>query len=259
MKSIAEPESRSARSPRRRWALVAVGTAAAALALGASGCSFWKLGRSAELAERSQPFQHRPADPAISLLIVGDSTGVGTGASQASNSLAGLAAAAYPRLMIDNRAADGARFEQVVQQLQGVDRRFDLVLVQAGGNDVIRLTDGRMLAQQIDRTVALALQHADTVILMPSGNVGSSPFFFAPLSWWMTKRSQSLHALIRKSAAVPGGVYVDLYAPPETDPFVQQPGLFAGDGLHPSDAGYRQWWSELQRQAGLQARLAPAR
>ncbi|MEO5733833.1 MAG: GDSL-type esterase/lipase family protein [Rubrivivax sp.] len=239
--------------------MIAIGTAAAVWLLGASGCAVWRIGRSAELAKYSEAFQNRPVAPVLSLLVVGDSTAVGTGASNAPHSLAGLAAADYPRLLIDNRAADGAKFEQVVQQLEGVERRFDLVLVQAGGNDVIRLTDEAALSSQIDRTVALARQRADTVILMPSGNVGSSPFFFAPISWLMTKRSQTLHRLIRNAAAAPGVIYVDLYKPPEDDPFVRQPGMFADDGLHPSDKGYRQWWSELLRQADLRPRLAGAR
>lgn len=247
------------RQPRRRLALVAFGSAAALLVIGVSGCAAWRLNRSAALADQSESYQQQPQDPALSLLIVGDSTGVGTGASSSSHSLAGLMGSAYPRLLIDNRAADGARFEQVVQQLQAVERHYDFVLIQAGGNDVIRLTDEADLAAQIGRAVALARQHADTVLVMPSGNVGSAPFFSAPLSWWMTRRSQMLHRLMHLTVAGSAVVYVDLYREPADDPFAQDPALNASDGLHPSDSGYRQWWFELQQQANLAVRFASAR
>ncbi|WP_425259343.1 hypothetical protein ACPOLB_00620 [Rubrivivax sp. RP6-9] len=99
----------------------------------------------------------------------------------------GTAGPAFARLQIDSRARDGATLDAVLAQLDGSDR-VDMVLVMAGGNDVVRLFRER----------------AD-------------------------------------------------------DPFVQQPGLHAADGLHPSDAGYRVWFGELTAQAGLAQRLSAAR
>lgn len=227
--------------------------------LSASGCAFWRLGQSAELLERSRAFEARPGDVAVRLLVVGDSTAVGTGASEPAQSLPGLLSAAFPKLSIENRAVNGARYRQVIEQLQSSDTRFDAVLIMAGGNDVIRLTDIDDLRGQIDRAVGLAGQLADSVILMPSGNVGNAPLFFAPLSWLMTSRSRELHRLIRNAATPPQVTYVDLFKAPENDPFVQQPSLNAADGLHPSSSGYRQWFGELQQQAELARRWAAAR
>jgi lysophospholipase L1-like esterase len=244
-------------SSNRRFAPL-VALAAGAVLLLVSGCAAWRLGQAADLARASEPLQHRPSDPAMRLLIVGDSTGVGTGASSAQNSVAGLLARAYPRLLIDNRARDGATFEGVVQQLAG-DERYDLVLIQAGGNDVIRLRSEDDMRADIDRAIELARARSERVLVMPAGNVGNAPFFIAPASWYMASRARTLHALVRASAQRHGAVYINLFKEAANDPFAQQPGLHAVDGLHPSDAGYRLWFDELMAQGELAAVLAPAR
>ena len=172
--------------------------------------------------------------------------------------LDGLLASAYPRLHIDNRAKDGATFEGVVEQLAG-DERYDLVLIQAGGNDVIRLRSEEDMRADIDRALQLARARSERVLVMPAGNVGNAPFFIAPASWYMTSRARTLHALVRESAQHHGAVYINLFKEAANDPFAQQPGLHAVDGLHPSDAGYRLWFDELMAQGGLGEVLAPAR
>lgn len=239
------------------WTLLLAGLVALVL-LTASGCTVWRIGQASDLAKRSEPLQHTPANPALRLLIVGDSTAVGTGASSPQTSLAGLLAREYPRLRIDNRAADGAKFDDVVGQLGGNDR-FDLVLIQAGGNDVIRLRNMDAVGADIERVLTLAKARADRVILMPAGNVGNAPFFYPPVSWWMSSRARALHAVVRDAAQRHGAVYVNLYKDKASDPFAQQPELNAVDGLHPSDAGYRVWFTELMNQAALAPVLAPAR
>jgi len=224
-----------------------------------SGCAAWRLGQTRELVDRSEPLQSTPADAAQRLLIVGDSTGVGTGASSPETSLAGLLAQTFPRLQIDNRAQDGATFADVRAQLEAVNERYDLVLVQAGGNDVIRLRSQNAMRADIDRVTELARARAEHVLLMPAGNVGNAPFFFAPVSWYMSARARSLHALVRETAQRRQAVYVNLYKDRANDPFAQQPDLLhASDGLHPSDAGYRIWFDELMVQAQLASLLSLA-
>ena len=95
---------------------------------------------------------------------------------------------------------------------------------------------------------------------MPCGNVGNAPFFFPPLSWWMTERSKMLHRLVRQAASDHGALYVSLYQDKADDPFAQRPDtLNASDGLHPSDAGYQLWYDELNTQAAMGRRLAALR
>jgi lysophospholipase L1-like esterase len=245
--------------PQRSWPVLPIlALVAAATVLVTSGCAAWRIGQAADLARKSTPYQQNPPDATLSLLIVGDSTGVGTGASAPANSLAGLLGSAYPRLRIENRARDGATFADVVRQFDGA-QRHDLVLIQAGGNDVIRLRSDDDVRADIDRVTALARERADRVVLMPAGNVGNAPFFFAPASWLMTDRARRLHGFVRESATRHGAVVVNLFKEKADDPFVQTPELNAVDGLHPSDAGYRVWRDELLAQSGWAALLATAR
>jgi lysophospholipase L1-like esterase len=230
--------------------------AGAALLL-SSGCAVWRVGQSIDLARQSEPWQQMPERAVQRMLVVGDSTAVGTGASGAERSLAGLIGRSHPGLLIENRAKDGARFADVAAQLVG-NERFDIVLVQAGGNDVIRMRGLDAMRADIDLVVGMAGKRADVVLLMPAGNVGNAPFFFPPLSWWMTQRSRSLHQFVADAASRSGAVYVNLFHEREADPFVADKSLNASDGLHPSDAGYRLWLNELTAQADLARRLSRA-
>ncbi len=201
--------------------------------------------------------QRSLAQPSLRLLIVGDSTAVGTGATAPEASLAGLLADHFPRLQIVNRARDGAKFAGLLTQLDG-EERVDMVLVMAGGNDVVRLSGLAALQSDVDRVMQRARERAELVVLMPAGNVGNAPFFFAPVSWLMTWRSRHLHARASEAASSHGAVLVDLFRESADDPFVLRPELNAADGLHPSDAGYRVWFSELMAQAALSRRLSAA-
>ena len=226
--------------------------------LSTAGCAAWRLGRAAELARASMPLQVAPAQATLRMLMVGDSTAVGTGASDSQASLAGLLAQDFPRLAIENRARDGARFDGVVEQLEA-GGRFDFVLIMAGGNDVMRFRDADATRADIQRAADLALKLAPRVAFLPAGNVGNAPFFFPPVSWLMTKRARTLHDDVRSVATATGALYVNLFKPAENDPFAQRPDLNAADGLHPSDAGYRIWRDELLAQTGWNQSLRSAR
>lgn len=259
------PHTLSPKTPRhawRWWALAAAGAAVLAVA----GCTVWRLGEARALARASEPFQQRPDAPALALLVVGDSTAVGTGATHPAASLAGLLGTAYPRLRIDNHARDGARFNEVPAQLAraaaGGDKRWDVILICAGGNDVIRGTDEVELAQAIQRSFEQALKllkPGGKVVTQPAGNVGNAPFFLPPVSSLMSRRARSLHTSVRTAAQAQGVAVVNLYKDAEADPFAQRKELNASDGLHPSDAGYQVWRDELLAQTDLAQRLSAAR
>ncbi|MBK1712191.1 GDSL-type esterase/lipase family protein [Rubrivivax gelatinosus] len=240
---------------RRAWRLL--GWSALALAVLACARTAWRVHESAELIRRSEPLQRAPVQPALRLLVVGDSTAVGTGASRPEASLAGLLGQRFPGLRIDNRARDGAKFADLGAQLDG-DERYDMVLVMAGGNDVVRLRDLQALRDDVEQTLRRAAERAELVVLMPAGNVGNAPFFLPPASWWMSWRARRLQALADEAAARHGAVRVNLFREAADDPFVQRPELNAADGLHPSDAGYRVWFDELMTQAALPQRLSAA-
>lgn len=217
-----------------------------------AGCTGWRLSTAARLARHSEPFEAMPPDPARRLLVVGDSTAVGTGASSPATSVAGRIGHAHPDWAITNRAEDGARMVDVVTQLTSATGTYDLVLLMAGGNDVIRLTSAVTWRRELQAAVRIAGGLGRDVVVMPCGNVGHAPFFLPPLSWWMSARSRRLHEITAEVTAVEGARYVKLLLPKDHDPFAQAPArMHAADGLHPSDAGYRAWYDMLQAQGGL--------
>lgn len=232
--------------------------------LSVSGCTVWRMRQAAVLASQSEPFEQQggvsdtpnaPLVAAARLLVVGDSTAVGTGATSPQSSVAGLIGRDHSGLGVTNRARDGARLFDIAAQLQGAEQ-FDVVLVLGGGNDVIRLTSHERMVDGVRRILTAAGQKAPVVIFMPSGNVGNAPFFFPPWSWLMTRRSRDLHEVARTEAAQTGAIYVNVFAERQADPFAQEPQRFhAADGLHPSDAGYALWYEALNRQAKLGERL----
>lgn len=217
-----------------------------------TGCMATRLSVSRNLANAAQPYTAQPPDPQLTLLIVGDSTALGTGADSPQSSLAGWIGQAHPQWRIDNHAANGAKFADVVQQLRQADSGYDLVLVVAGGNDVIQLTGMDTLRAAMAEAIVLAQERGRRVVLMPCGNVGHAPFFLPPLNWWMGARSRQMHAIAQSVAGAGGARYITLLQPRETDPFVlRSKEMHAADGLHPSSLGYRHWYTELVRQGGL--------
>lgn len=253
----------SLRPPRRaRHTTPARLAAALALTAGAlllAGCAPSRLNNAAELARNAEPYTARPAQPDKRVLIVGDSTAVGTGAATPAQSLAGLIGQHHPRWQIDNLGSNGAKWADLPAQLQQAASGYDLVLVLAGGNDVIRFTPLFRLREPIQQTAALAAQKGRHVVLMPCGNVGHAPFFAPPLTWVFSRRSERLHALVQEVAASEHAHYVRLLRPRDQDPFViHRDTLNAADGLHPSSAGYAEWYRELVAQGGLDPLLQTA-
>ena len=119
---------------RRVIAMAALGAGISMLA----GCAPWRIWTTASLANEARPYAAQPAQPTRRILVVGDSTAVGTGASGPLASLPGLIGQRHPAWHIDNLASNGARYADVAQQLERAAAGYDLVLVLAGGNDVIR-------------------------------------------------------------------------------------------------------------------------
>lgn len=240
----------------RQWRITLLLVAAGVLAT-IAGCSAVRLEQARKLARASEPFNVTPVNATARLLVIGDSTGVGTGATSNVYSVAGRIAADHPRLTVVNVAEDGARFQDLPRQLAGAPgETYDIVLIQAGGNDVIRLTSESALRAEIESVLALAARRGKVVIVMPSGNVGNSAFFYPPLAGVMTSRSRILHGLVRVAASNAAAVYVNLFNKRDNDPFVREPErLHSADGLHPSDDGYGLWYEELKAQALLQNRI----
>ncbi len=215
------------------------------------------LSRGRQLALESRAFEARVDDAPRRLLVIGDSTGVGTGASDPRNSVAGQIGVRLPGLEVVNLAEDGARMADVVQQLSAAPRGpYDAILIQAGGNDILRFTDLGRLRETTDRLLAAATARTGLVVMMSTGDVGTAPAFPFPVDVLYSWQTRRVRGLLLDSAARHGIAYVDLYDPSPDNPFVTDPWKYhARDGLHPSDAGYRLWFEQLVAQSAIPVQL----
>lgn len=217
-------------------------------------CTFRKrIAKGRKLAEESVPFEIRSLEAEARLLVVGDSTGVGTGADRPLDSIAGRIYRDFPFVEIINKSDDGAKIRDVLTQLNTIENeKFDIVLVQVGGNDILRFTDLDRLKDLITILLKAARQKSRNIIFISTGNVGLAPAFFPPLSWLYTYRTRQVRSVFMKVSQKLRVEYVDLFKEKKEDPFLTDPEKFyAVDFLHPGSEGYRLWYEELKKQTSL--------
>jgi lysophospholipase L1-like esterase len=214
-----------------------------------------------ELAGKSVSFESRPQAPRARVLVIGDSTGVGTGSSEPWESVAGRIARDFPGAEIVNLARNGARAKDVPVQLSGAGSgRYDVILLQVGGNDILRFTPLEELKASVTEILQIASGKARRVIFISTGNVGLSPAFFPPVNWIYTWRTRSARALFMDIARQQGARYVDLFRERGSGIFEDDPPkYYASDFLHPSGEGYAVWYRELCQQTDLDTVLGSAR
>lgn len=238
----------AAAHPAVRWAAAAAGLAGAAV----TARTAWRLRQSRRLLADARPYQQQPAAPTRHLLVIGDSTAVGTGAASPCDSVPGRIGRAHPDWRIDNLAANGARVSELAAQLRRMPGMLDLVLIMAGGNDVLRLSPWAQVQADLTALLLQARRRGAHVVLMPCGDVGLAPLVPPLAGAWMRWRSERLHRACRRAAHGTGVAVVDLRLPPQADPFRRDPHrCYAADGLHPSGEGYGHWFECLRRARAL--------
>ena len=175
--------------------------------------AFWRgIGRARRLAAAGRRFERRLSARRAATLILGDSTGVGVGATLPEESIAGLLAADYPDADIVNVAVSGARIADAtaqVQQCLDAGLRFDLALLHVGGNDVVADTPLNQLADDCDTLLrGLAGLAVRTAWLGPP-DLGLAPLFPRPYAWVMASRSRAASQVFSAAAARHDVVFVD--------------------------------------------------
>jgi lysophospholipase L1-like esterase len=215
---------------------------------------FVHANRGYRLANRSRPFERELPECRARVLVVGDSTGVGTGALRAEDSIAGLLASEFPDITITNRARNGAKAADALRQLETLpqDRRFEAILVHVGGNDILRTTPLPQLEVDIKATLRAARARSDTVIFMSTPNVGLCPVFFPPFSWLLTMRTRRCRDIFLRVSAELDVTYIDLFRERRDDIFSRDPRrYFADDRLHPSTESYRAAYEAIRHGSAL--------
>lgn len=227
----------------------------------------WR-GRRVALHDRRVVRRVRPCDARV--LVVGDSSAAGTGASDGRFTVAGRLAAAHPRWSIGNLARKGRRTADVARLLARLRRRtcarqaamppYDLLVVHTGGNDALRGTALDALARAARDAVADARLLASRTVVVMGGNLALAPALPWPWSWLAGVRTRRVREVLQR--AVPGGrvTFVDLFRERADDPTVGSPDrYFAADGLHPSDDNYALWFHHIEAELDPALRVQPSR
>jgi hypothetical protein len=157
----------------------------------------------------------------------------------------------FPMATIDNRAHAGATITDVIRQLAGTSR-YDVILIIAGGSDVLRFTGAARLRSAIRDAVWRARMRAPVVIFVPPGDLGSAPFFLPPVSALVSRRCRFVHKMADRAAREFGAIPVPFPGERTERAIRGDPRrFFARDGLHYSADGYGMMFVELLRAVPL--------
>jgi len=201
------------------------------------------------LADRVVPFSREYTDARARILVIGDSTAVGTGAETPEVSLAGLAGGYFPDAELINRGVNGAKAHELISRLESLKGyHFDLIMIHIGGNDIVRFTDLNELALSIATVLDLTTALADNVTLTTTGNMATARLLPYGTRWRYEKRTRQVRDIFKGAAQARNVYYVDLFREKPVDPFAQDPDkYYASDEFHPSGAGYADWFTIISK------------
>lgn len=199
------------------------------------------------LVRYSHPFERRIPGGRPRILVMGDSTAVGTGVADPAGSVAGCFGRDFPQADIQNLGVNGMRAAELVHHFpHAADKSFDLVLLQIGANDIIRGTGIDDFKNSITRIFEKATLLGLRVVALHSGNVGLAPLFPWPLNRTLRARTLKIRDVYKKKAAEHGVTYVDLFEEKANDPFRDHAVFYAADKLHLTEAGYSFWYQKIR-------------
>ncbi len=210
--------------------------------------SLRKVQISEALMASTEPFQMQSDNFKKTMLVLGDSTGVGVGATRPEESVPGLVAKEVGATYVENQAVSGAQVPDVQGQIGKTKLpHYAYIVLQVGANDVTHFHDIEEVSTML-KDALVALPPHDHLVVLMAGNVGAAsafPWFIKP---YYTKQTLRYHAAFADIVSKAGGRYVDLYIDPKIDPFVREPKVYlAIDGFHPSSAGYALWFERIKQ------------
>lgn len=216
-----------------------------------------------ELAATAKPYEQRPATPTATIVVTGDSSAVGVGAATQQESVAGRLGQRYPSASIENTGHNGERVSGLLVKLQqrtaeNPTKRYDLVLLQIGGNDLIRRTSYTDLERDLPLLLDEAKKLSDQIVLINGGNYRHIPMFPWPIDLYMDRRSRLGRDLFSRIAAQKGVAYVDLYRPAREERDRDHRADYAADQFHLNGTGYAWWFDGIVRTIDAAGYAVPA-
>ena len=211
------------------------------------------------IAQHSASFERdyyvgNTARPALTYLVMGDSTAAGWGAGQKTETYpyrvaAHVASHGY-RVHVVVVAVGGARLRDVVKgQLPTLrSLRPQLVTLSVGANDATHFTSQAEFAR--DLTTLLAELHgskARHILIADTPDMYQAPALPWPLAVAINVRARQQNQLLREATHDSPVQLVDLYTKGKLV-YGRDPNLYAADLFHPSSAGYGSWAQLFQEQ-----------
>ena len=192
-------------------------------------------------ARRGSSGQGKP----LRLLILGDSSAAGVGASTQKHALAGqLAEKLSQQYQVSWQvlAKSGLTNKQLLRKLDGLDRQeYDCVVVAVGVNDVTAGTqDSQWLAQLQQLREQLSSEFNVQQIFVSA--IPPMQYFSAlprPLNHYLGRRAQRLNRLTEHVAQSCNNLF---FVPVELG---VNSDMLAADGFHPSEQAYVLWAEQL--------------
>lgn len=210
----------------------------------------WRLSKNKFLGLTTKPYSSSERKER-KILILGDSTAVGTGADNQADTIGGRLARDYPNSQIINVAKNGGLIADVYKQIEAVqNQNFDMIIVSTGGNDVWHYTNLVKIHNDLIKILPiLGNMSNQRVIFLVYNNIGSAPIFPSLVQWFLKRRCLKVHRVISYACKISNVQTIELFNTDSENPFHDNPEeLFATDGVHPSSAGYRLWYNRLWRQ-----------
>lgn len=209
----------------------------------------WRYVLTGYLIARVSPYE-QPGTGAGDILILGDSTGYGTGATKSEDSIAGRIGAEYPRYSISNNSKNGRVIEGARDVMVNLrqSKQYDLMVLQIGANDLIAGRPVDVVVGEMQQLIERVLPVARNIVIISAGNIGATPIFSGSRAGQLQEASKTYDQEMKVLADAYNQVYfVSLYDDPIEDPFVMQPKVYTSiDGLHPTSAGYGVWHQKAQ-------------
>ncbi|MEO6536822.1 MAG: SGNH/GDSL hydrolase family protein [Candidatus Paceibacterota bacterium] len=203
---------------------------------------------SKKIEEYTVAYEQHPNDPTLHILVAGDSTGVGTGASAAEDSTAGRIGKDFPNADIVNVSKNGITTEGLRVILDSMPNiRYDLIVIQIGANDVTSFAPEKQTAESLTQILDYAESHASSTVVLTAGNIGRSAVFKYPLSKLITSRTLTIRKMFQDEISKRSSVtFVDLFKNSVDETFNSDKNTYyAEDHFHPSSAGYGVWYQEI--------------
>ncbi len=203
----------------------------------------WARWRAGELPEPPGPrngVSGSAGGKGLSLLLVGDSSAAGVGASHQDEALMGQLIRALGgafRLRWRVEAKSGATTASTLARLErAAPERFDVVVVALGVNDITRgLSLSRLLRRRARLYDLLRTRfRARRIIASGLPPVGNFPVLPQPLRWTLGRQTERYDGALAAQARELGVEYV-----PFTIPYRRE--LMASDGFHAAPEAYRLW------------------